>query len=275
MSSFKAICTDIDGTLLNQDRALSTKTIAVIRHLAQQGIPVILASSRMPKAMRHLQAELDILHCPLICYNGGYILDYSTPDAPPAVLHSTEIPADACAQVVALAAGTDVHVSLYREDEWYVPAEDQWAARERNNTRVNPELAGLDTVLSRWAAIDAGAHKIMCMGPGDQVGAIHDALAHRSDLNLYRSKDTYLEIAHGAISKATALDLLLQARYDFTLQDLIAFGDNYNDIDMLQAVGIGIAVGNAKDQVKAIARDITLPGKEDGVALALEKWWNK
>ncbi len=65
----KLICSDIDGTLLNKDRELSTKTIEVIKDMTP--MPFILISSRMPQAIEHLQKELDITHLPLICYNGG------------------------------------------------------------------------------------------------------------------------------------------------------------------------------------------------------------
>ena len=79
----KLICSDIDGTLLNKDRELSTKTITAVKE--RSFIPFILISSRMPQAMKHLQAELNISHLPLICYNGGLILKGER------VLHSTEI----------------------------------------------------------------------------------------------------------------------------------------------------------------------------------------
>ena len=79
----KLICSDIDGTLLNKDRELSEKSIEVIKDLSP--IPFILISSRMPQAMQHLQQELDITHLPLICYNGGLIIDGDD------VIHSTEI----------------------------------------------------------------------------------------------------------------------------------------------------------------------------------------
>ena len=69
-------------------------------------------------------------------------------------------------------------------------------------------------------------------------------------LHLYRSKDTYLEIAPLQISKASALSQLLQAELNIDMKEVIAFGDNYNDIEMLKAVGCGVAVGNAKDEVK-------------------------
>jgi Cof subfamily protein (haloacid dehalogenase superfamily) len=269
---FKAICTDIDGTLLNAERELSPTTLAVLRR-AKDLVPLILASSRMPAAMRHLQAQLGILHCPLVCYNGGYVIHFPDGSDLPVVLHSTFIPLDACKAIYALAQGTEVHVSLYHADEWYVPAHDQWAAREANNTKVQPTLADFEAVFEDWQIRGIGAHKVMCMGPAEEIEAIEQHLAaHFGDtLNLYRSKPTYLEIAHRAISKRTALQILLDEVYGFEWAELVAFGDNYNDMEMLEAVGLGVAVGNAKDEVKAISNWVAAPGKEDGVARTVER----
>jgi len=69
------------------------------------------------------------------------------------------------------------------------------------------------------------------------------------------------------------LSQLLEQELDIEMKEVIAFGDNYNDIEMLKAVGCGVAVGNAKEEVKEIADEITLPGKEDGVAATLEKYF--
>jgi hypothetical protein len=83
-------------------------------------------------------------------------------------------------------------------------------------------------------------------------------------LNLYRSNDTLIEIAPKSVSKLTAIKLLLEAHE--SLNDVIAFGDNYNDIEMLQNVGRGIAVANAREEVKNIASALALKNSEDGVA---------
>jgi Cof subfamily protein (haloacid dehalogenase superfamily) len=271
--SFKAIITDIDGTLLNAERELSPLTLEVLTE-AGKGLPLILASSRMPAAMRHLQAQLGVLHHPLICYNGGYVIDFPEDGSEaPRVLHSTFIPLDACKAIHRLAEGTDVHVSLYHADEWYVPAQDQWAAREANNTKVQPTLADFEEVFADWDNRQIGAHKVMCMGSEEGIDRIaaHIAESFPDSLVGYRSKPTYLEIAHKSISKRTALELLLAEKYPFALHDIIAFGDNFNDMEMLEAVGLGVAVGNAKEEVKAIANQIAEPGKEDGVAKTVKR----
>jgi len=92
-------------------------------------------------------------------------------------------------------------------------------------------------------------------------------------LHLYRSKDDYLEIASKEISKLTGINKVLGHKYpDLTLADCVAFGDNYNDIEMLKGVGLGVAVANAKPEVLAVADVVARAAKEDGVALALRKY---
>ena len=223
--------------------------------------------------MRHLQAELGILNSPLICYNGGYVIDFPEGATEAVVLHSAPIALDVCKVIHTLAEGTEVHVSLYHADEWYVPAQDYWANREANNTKVQPQLADFAEVFADWEIRGIGAHKVMCMGPENDIEAIeqHLKLHHAQDLSLYRSKPTYLEIAHSSISKRTALQLLLDNMLDMEWGDLVAFGDNFNDMEMLEAVGLGVAVGNARDEVKAIANHIAPPGKDDGVARTIAR----
>lgn len=269
----KAICTDIDGTLLDSRRELSSKTIATIKRLDKR-IPVILASSRMPSAMRHLQAELGILHQPMICFNGGYVLLYNEGAETPSVVDSTQIPVSICSDIVEMAKGTDIHVSLYTEDLWYAPQFDKWTEKEERVTKVSANVGALNTVLEEWQTNNTGAHKVMCMGPENEIREMAEALTRRfgNDIYIYRSKSTYLELAPRTISKATALELILKDNYGIAMGEVMAFGDNYNDIEMLKAVGKGIAVGNAREEVKAAADEVTLKSTDDGVAVAIEKY---
>jgi len=270
MKMFKAICTDIDGTLLNPERELSKRTIDIIKNI-KDDVAIILASSRMPAAMRHLQKTLDIVNQPLICYNGGFIISQKQEVK---ILDSVKIPFAICEFIAKWSYDKNLHAGFYLEDDWYAPSLDQWTEREINNTKVQASIrSGLDLVRS-WESDQNGAHKIMCMGEPRLIDElIAELKAMNAPLHLYRSKETYLEIAPLEISKATALNKLLEAEFNIEMKDVIAFGDNYNDIEMLQAVGCGVAVGNAKNEVKNIANEVTLPGKEDGVAATLEKYF--
>jgi Cof subfamily protein (haloacid dehalogenase superfamily) len=264
---YKAICSDIDGTLLNSERDLSLRLKQVINLLPSQ-VPVILASSRMPDAMRHLLADLNRPSEPLIAYNGGFVLDGSGN-----VLDSVSISLDLVAKILEMTKKTSIHVSLYHGENWYESKNDYWAQREIKNTKVEPTWKTSEDVLDLWSKDNLGAHKVMCMGDSQEISWLFGELhfEHSTDLNLYRSKDTFIEIAAKKISKATALQLVLKQCYDFGMEDVVAFGDNYNDIDLIQSVGWGVAVENARPEVKAVANEITLHHKEDGVAVTLER----
>ena len=269
--TIRALCTDIDGTLLDSRRELSHKTIEVIRKLSPL-MPVVLASSRMPSAMRHLQSELGILEHPLICYNGGYVLRYHSAGETD-VLYSAEIPLSICEDILTLAKTTSVHISLYRQDQWFAPRVDEWTTREATITKVSPIVKPGEEVLDLWQKSTVGAHKVMIMGAAAEIKFLERALreAFSNEIHVYHSKSTYLELAPKVISKASALQLLLKQLYNIDLSEVIAFGDNYNDIELIQAVGLGIAVGNARNEVKAVAKEIALDSKHDGVANALYK----
>jgi Cof subfamily protein (haloacid dehalogenase superfamily) len=269
----RAICSDIDGTLLNDQKQLSTRTISCIKKISKH-IPVILASSRMPSAMRHLQHELGIPDHPLICYNGGNVMHFTSASAPPQIFVSISIPVKVCTSILSMAKETNIHVSLYNHDHWYAPRIDHWTDREQRITKVNALIEEPYSVLTRWEAANVGAHKVMCMGPEEEIHEMERELQekHSHDIHIYRSRATYLELAPKSISKATGLQLILEKVYNFSLSDVMAFGDNYNDIDMLQSAGLGIAVANARDEVKAAAREITLSSIDDGVAVAIEKY---
>ncbi|MGX7835572.1 HAD family hydrolase, partial [Campylobacter fetus subsp. venerealis] len=98
----KAFCSDIDGTLLNSVRDLSPRLKAVVADLPLD-FPVILASSRMPDAMRHLLHDLNRSAQPMICYNGGYVLS-----ADGEVLEDVSIPVDLVAKILQLTHKTDI-----------------------------------------------------------------------------------------------------------------------------------------------------------------------
>ncbi len=266
--SLKIAFTDIDGTLLNKERVVSTGLVSEIKRITDKNIPFVLISSRMPSAMYHLQKDLDIVNTPIICYNGGLVLVDGKS------IHSTEIPTSIVKTISDLNQNNEFHISLYNNDDWFVEEMDFWAKREENNTKVTPTVKPIVNVIENWSTENKGAHKVMCMGEKEAIDKVYNSLSelYPNELHLYRSKDTYLEIANKEISKLTGIKLLLENSYsDFSLDNCIAFGDNYNDIEMLCAVKVGVAVKNAKDEVLEIANDVTDTNHNDGVAKAIKK----
>ncbi len=269
---FKLVCSDIDGTLLNKDRQLSAKTIAVLGQIGAT-TPVILISSRMPKAMKHLQVELGIERQALIAYNGGLVLSYE--EGVPKQLLSIEISIELTELILRFIQGATIHASLYHGEEWYVPAMDYWAKREQHNTKVDPVVASLSEVCQTWKTQQLGPHKIMCMGEAGEIQLLENWLTmyFGDQLNSYRSKPTYLEISSKKISKLSALSFLLETQSEIELSEVIAFGDNFNDIALIEGVGHGVAVANAKEALLAVANEVTLSNLEDGVAVNLAQYF--
>ncbi|HTE30945.1 MAG TPA: Cof-type HAD-IIB family hydrolase, partial [Chryseolinea sp.] len=248
------------------------RTIAVIQQI-RHTVPVVFASSRMPSAMRHLQKQLGLTDHPMICYNGGLTCYMDNDDKVSTINDSVQIPLHVCRRILELSAGIPVHISLYADNSWFVQSLDKWAAKEEMGTKVSPTVMAFDDVIQRWDEEGNGAHKVMCMGTEENIQRLYIELhTHFSaDIHIYRSKSTYLELAARQVSKATALRALMDRVFHVDMSDVMAFGDNYNDIEMVRSVGWGIAVGNARSEVKEVAREITETSREDGVALALER----
>ncbi|MFK8285153.1 HAD family hydrolase [Capnocytophaga canis] len=269
----KIIFSDVDGTLLNGERTISESTIYEVNRL-KDTVPFILVSSRMPRQMRYLQNLLKTIDYPIIAYNGALVLSDDGQ-----VLHSTEIDITLVEQIVQLNEqqfNGKIHISLYHNDLWYVPDYDFWAQREENNTKTTPEIRSNSQVITDWKEQNIGAHKIMLMGDAMLIEEMFTILNSQfgQNLHIYRAKDTYIEVSDLKVSKLTGIRVLLEHKYPFTLDESMAFGDNYNDLEMLQGVKYGIAVGNARQEVKKIAYGVTFHHKEDGVARYLASFFH-
>lgn len=149
--------------------------------------------------------------------------------------------------------------------------------REIKNTRVEPELIPLNDLLDSFRESNQEPHKIMCMGDPEELD---DLLKHvagsdlKSEANFYRSKDTYIEISAKRINKSRALQILLDKIYDLEMKEVMAFGDNHNDIELLKNAGFGITVANATENAKIVADQISdFTNKEDAVAKAIERFF--
>lgn len=265
-NSYKLICTDIDGTLLNVDRWLSNETVSAF---AKAKLPTILASSRMPGALTYIQKGLSIEGSAMIAFNGGLIIGGDGE-----IIQSNTFNLSILEIVTNHQATNEYNLSIYSNDDWCTEKEDYWTKREINNTRVQPTLEKPSKTLSKLAQEKRGIHKLMCMGAAEELNDLIKTLdSFKDQVHLYRSKDTYLEITPKNIDKAKALKILLDKEFDFGIEAVIAFGDNHNDDELIKQSGLGIAVANATDTLKSLANYISpYTNKENAVARAIKKF---
>ncbi len=267
---YQLICSDIDGTLLDKNRDISKETQEAFAQLNNE-IPIVLASSRMPSAMYYIQEKLGIVDAPLIAYNGGLILGERGQ-----VLQTNTIPIIVLEAVLLHQERSSYNISSYCDDDWHTAEEDYWTLREINNTRVKPTLIPLKNLVKKLKDLEQLPHKIMCMGDENEIDSLVETLAqsYSEVINLYRSKNTYLEITAKNIDKSIALQFLLQEHYKLSMDQVLAFGDNHNDEEMLKHAGMGVAVANATDNVKAVSAYIsTLTNKQHAVADAINHFF--
>ena len=256
---FKILCSDLDGTLLSTKSDVSELTISAI-HQIRENMRIILVSARMPSGMRYLQERLDIRHEPIICYNGALVLEGES------VISSVMIPLETVKELYALCKEFKTEIGLYVHHEWHVTQTSERVEKEIKYTHGDPTFISASSTLAYLEKEQLGAHKLMLMGTkesSDQLmPVLNEKFSHQ--VHIYRSNDTLIELAPKSVSKLSAIKLLLKEGE--TVKDVIAFGDNYNDMEMLKQVGCGVAVANAREEVKAISDYTTKSNTENGVA---------
>jgi Cof subfamily protein (haloacid dehalogenase superfamily) len=272
LKMYKIIFIDIDGTLLTSDHKISAGTLSTIQRVNQfNKIPIILTSARPPKAIQKIYYQLG-LNAPVVCFNGALLIkmedtgNYLT-------LNSHTIPTFLLKQTHAIAAMHHVSLSIYTSSQWYSNNYDKWIKQEEKITKTNAVILNTPLQLNNWQTANDAPHKILLMGEPDKIESISLRLKKHTGnkLNIYKSKPCYLEIINSSASKTSAVIFLLQ-QYGLTQKDVLAIGDNYNDAEMLEFAGMGIAMANAPDEVKARAQFVTLNNDADGVKFALDKF---
>lgn len=258
----QAVFSDVDGTLLNSKRCITPRTLQAIRRLGERDIPFVIISARSPSGIAPILREYD-LSCPVICYSGGLILSESGE-----ALWEKGLTASRAQQVITHleACHFDMSICLYSYDDWMVA--------EREDPRIQRE----EQIVQAWArqvdfsAIpgDTAVHKVLCIcAPAQTDAAEKQMKVQFPDLTVVRSSEILLEIMAQGVDKAAAVETL-GALWDIPMRNIVAFGDNYNDAGMLEAVGHGFLMRNAPEPLLARIPRITEDNDHDGIAEALQ-----
>ena len=259
---YKAIFSDIDGTLLNSEHKITPTTEQAIKAVIAKGIPFIPVSARPPYAITPYTNQLDMQQA-IICYSGALILDKNL-----TALYSVILEQDDLLQLNTLLNDFNhLSINYYSGLDWFSnDLDNYWTMQESDITGLTakPVPDSLTEV-----------HKILVMGEAAEIQTLEQKLKQNlPHLSIHRSKDEYLEIMNKAATKAKAIRFM-ENHLNINAQDVIAFGDNFNDLDMLQYAGLSIAMGNASDEIKRAAKEVTASNNEDGIALVLNRIFSR
>lgn len=264
---YRVIALDLDGTLTNNQKEVTTATKEALDNAMEQGARLVLASGRpvygiVPVAK---SLELDSKGGYILAYNGGQIIDCKTNE----VLYSQYLPSDVIPLLYEYAKSKGYALLGYKGNEIITESPDDIYVKEES--RINKMNVRKVDVLTD--ELDAKPTKLLMTGdPKDMLKAeeeLREAVKDRIDV--YRSAPFFMELVPKGIDKAKSLTRLL-ALLNLTPKDMMAFGDGYNDLSMLRLAGMGVAMANAAPEVRAEADFVTLSNEEDGVAHALKLW---
>lgn len=256
---WKIVFSDIDGTVLNSKHELLASTIDAVQKLALKNIPFVLVSARMPKAMKLILDEMKV-KMPMISYGGALVLDEQNK-----ILYDNKInkiDTEAIISEIELLWPDDVVINYYSDDNWFVKDENNKAVkREENITNVKASQANFKNLIAN----NILPNKILCMTKANISSKIEAVLQEKfPQLNIVRSSDILIEIMNKDVSKANGIEVLLH-HLKMTPAQAIAFGDNYNDLTMLNFVGRGVVMQNAPEEIRKEAKYITKSNNEDGI----------
>ncbi|MHA0857167.1 Cof-type HAD-IIB family hydrolase [Paenibacillus sp. CMAA1364] len=260
---YKLIAIDIDDTLINDNKDVLPSTQKALEQAVAKDVVVTLATGRAYASAQHVARQLG-LNVPIITYQGALIKNLLDEK----VLYECFVPTDAARKLFDYCIEHDLHVQTYIDDKLYAREENQklidYCGLNGTPFYIEPDFAKLvEQPTPKMLIIDDPAYL-------DEIAPILRELLG-DQVHITKSKPHFLEIMHRDGTKGHALRFLAK-HFNVGISETIAIGDSWNDHEMLEAAGLGVAMGNSIDALKEIADYITLSNNEDGIAQVLEKF---
>ena len=264
---YKLLVLDVDGTLLNDEREISKRTLAALLKVQQMGVRIVLASGRPTYELMPLAKTLELGNYGgfVLSYNGCQIIKAQNGE----ILFERRINPEMLPYLEKKARKNGFAIFTYHDDTLITDSPDNEYIKNEallNNLKIIRE----DEFST---AIDFAPCK--CMLVSDKEEALIELEQHwekrlAGTLDAFRSEPYFLEVVPCGVNKANTLGALLE-HLGVTREEVIAVGDGVCDVTMLQLAGMGVAMGHSQDSVKVCADYVTASNEEDGVALAVEK----
>ncbi|KXH78315.1 Cof-type HAD-IIB family hydrolase [Sporosarcina sp. HYO08] len=251
----KMIMFDIDGTLLDHDKQLPASAKESIQLLQEAGHDVAIATGRPTYFFEDLREELGINS--FVCFNGQYV------EIAGEVIYKNPIDRELLAHLA--------EYSISREHPMVFLGDQHMRANVESHPDIEESLASLQIDASQLLFDEhyfkeADIYQALLYCKDHEESYYQDNIR---DLNFIRWHEYSVDVLPLGGSKAVGIEKFIE-KAGYSKDDVYAFGDNLNDIEMLQYVGHGVAMGNAPEQVKKVARYVTKDVSEDGIAYGLE-----
>ena len=261
----RVIALDLDGTLLTPTKTLLPSSLQALARAREAGFTPLIVTGRHHVAIHPFYQAL-ALDTPAICCNGTYLYDYQAEK----VLEADPLPVDQALKLIDMLNGHKVHALMYVDDAMVYETPTGHVLRTMNWAQsLPPEQRPVFTQVNSLAQTAREVNAVWKFALTDEDSAKLNAFAleveQQLGLECERSWHDQIDIARQGNSKGKRLAQWV-ASQGLSMQDVVAFGDNFNDISMLQAAGMGVAMGNAADEVKAHANVVIGDNTTDTIA---------
>ena len=269
MIKYKWCVCDMDGTLLNSEGAISEENEVALKKLQKKGLEVIIASGRTDLMVKTFVKQLGLTGY-VISSNGGLIRNIKTGE----VLYSKLIEKSVVEEILSYCEENNIDYILYTLDTVYGNEGNPLMIKYENRNKDLPKnmKAPLEYLqnISKIDNINVLKVLLVCR-EHERVIELEKHFSKNKKITAVSSSVGLLDIMSSNISKGNSLKILAE-KMDIDLKHVIAFGDNYNDMEMLKYVGMPIAVENAVEDIKLQAKHITKSNNESGIAYAINNF---
>jgi Cof subfamily protein (haloacid dehalogenase superfamily) len=259
----RLVVADVDGALVTPDKVITPRARSAVKEIIAAGIAFTITSGRPPRGMKMLIDALQ-LQDPITAFNGGLFLN---PDL--SVIRENLLPREAVQPVIDILTKQKLDVWIYSDKDWYVPSRHgPHVDREEWTVKFPP------TVVSSFAGLLDRVAKIV--GVSDDLEAVagceKDVQKECGErVSAARSQPYYLDVTHPKANKGEVVNVLSEMLH-VPSANIATIGDMPNDVFIFKSSGVSIAMGNASSEVQHEARFVTSSNKEEGFALAMERF---
>jgi Cof subfamily protein (haloacid dehalogenase superfamily) len=262
--TYKMIVLDLDDTLLRDDLTISLRTKQSLMEAQEAGVKVVLASGRPTSAMLPIAEELCLKEYGsfILSFNGGKIISCQTGDE----WFSSTLPIEKVHQLYEISRRENVWIHTYVGETIITEESNQFTDIEGVITKL--EIKVVDSFID---TVTVPVVKVLMLQEPMILAKVENKLQKEfaGSLSIMRSKPFFLEFTEAGVTKGTSLNSLIQ-RLGINRDEVIAIGDSNNDLSMIQFAGLGVAMGNASEEIKAQADFVTDTNMNAGVAKVVE-----
>lgn len=258
----KMVATDIDGTIVKWGCAYSDGVKDCIKKLCDKGIKVVLVTGRMHCATTHVAKDLGI-ETPIVSYQGGLIKDQKGD-----TLYQQNLDKITAKEIIKWARKNNIHINLYLDDKLYVEEDNDFVRKYTDGKFISYEVCSFDDLNIE------NVNKILAIDFNDEhrvTSWVKELQKDFPQLYIVKSTPYFCEIGSPNAKKSTGVEFLAN-QWGIKKDEILTIGDQDNDIELLKAGGVPVAMGNASEELKKYACYITDSVENDGFAKAVNKF---